>query len=132
MVSSWLVSDNTNPAIDEVEIVYPVTGHNFLPPDRVFGNIEKALKRKEIIVTTKEVYDIIRQHATVKIVEDVKVFDFKKGKEDAIKEVKNWHFQISKVKRVYIKKKSNGTCTVRGETTYRCDVEINKRFTKDL
>lgn len=124
MVSSWLVSDNTNPAIDEIEIVYPVTGHGFLPFDRVFGNIKNALQRKEI-VTTKEVYNIIRLHATVKIVgEYVKVFYFKKEKEDAIKEVKNWLFQISKVKTVYIKKKSNGICTVRGDTTYWCDVEI--------
>lgn len=57
-------------------------------------------------------------------------FSFQKRKGKCNKKVKNWHFQISKVKRVYIKKKSNGICTVRGETTYWCDVEIYKRLTK--
>lgn len=34
--------------IEEVMIVYPVTGHNFIPPDRVFGRIERKLKKMRV------------------------------------------------------------------------------------
>lgn len=40
MCSMWLMS-KAPPHINEIEIDYPVTGHSFLPPDRVFGMIEK-------------------------------------------------------------------------------------------
>lgn len=40
MCSFWLVAV-APPHIQEMEIVYPVTGHSFLPSDRVFGFIEK-------------------------------------------------------------------------------------------
>ncbi|KAG8191843.1 hypothetical protein JTE90_022832 [Oedothorax gibbosus] len=54
--------------IKEIEIIYPVTGHSFLPPDRVFGNIENVLKRSEVVPNPEEIYKIISEFATVKIV----------------------------------------------------------------
>lgn len=44
MVSRWLLD---NPSVKKVEIIFPITGHSFMPPDRVFGNIEKILKKKK-------------------------------------------------------------------------------------
>lgn len=130
MVSTWLVSQNANQSIKEVEIVFPVTGHSFLPADRVFGNIEKELKRKEVLVNPKEVYDIIKKYAKIKLVgTDVKVYDFKKAKETIIKEVQKWHFQISKIKRVYINRIGNN-CTVRGEIAYKSDIGSYKKITR--
>lgn len=48
MISLWLYSYAPH-HIKEVEIIYPVTGHSFLPPDRVFGNIEKEFRKPEVI-----------------------------------------------------------------------------------
>lgn len=50
MISMWLDSHAPN-HIKEVEIVYPVTGHSFIPPDRVFGNIEKVFRKSEVILS---------------------------------------------------------------------------------
>ncbi|CAG4960948.1 unnamed protein product [Parnassius apollo] len=44
MLSRWLL-DNTS--LKKIEVVFPITGHSFMPPDRVFGNIEKVLKNKK-------------------------------------------------------------------------------------
>lgn len=65
MVSFWLDSHAPD-HINEVKIIYPVTGHSFLPPDRVFGNIEKVLKQSEVIQNPEEVYKIISNFASVK------------------------------------------------------------------
>lgn len=45
--------------INQVELVFPVTGHSFLTPDRVYGNIEKVVKKLEEIVKPEVVLDII-------------------------------------------------------------------------
>lgn len=91
-VNFWLTSQANN-HIKEVEILYPVTGHSFLLPDRVFGNIEKELRRKEVIVNPEEVYDIVKNYATVKTVgKDVNVLDFKKLNVELVKEVKKMAF----------------------------------------
>ncbi|CAG9838697.1 unnamed protein product [Diabrotica balteata] len=49
MVAYWLSKAPGN--IKEVQLVFPVTGHSFIPPDRVFGNIEKEIKKQENIVS---------------------------------------------------------------------------------
>lgn len=54
MCHSWLgrfAPDN----IEEVELVFPITGHSFLPPDRVFGNIEREIKKLEEIIKPEEI-----------------------------------------------------------------------------
>lgn len=55
MVSLWLAS-KADEHVKEVEIVYPVKGQSFLPRDFVFGNLERDLKKKEVIVNPHEVY----------------------------------------------------------------------------
>lgn len=39
--------------------MFPVTEHRFLPFDHVYGNIEKELNEKEVLVNPKEVNEII-------------------------------------------------------------------------
>lgn len=56
MLSKWLLE---NVSVKRIEIIFPVTGHSFMPPDRVFGNIEKVLKKREVIIQPKEYCDII-------------------------------------------------------------------------
>lgn len=60
----WLVKESPA-SLKEILLVYPVRGHSFLPADRVFGRIEKDL-RKVTVITTKEHYqEIISQHGKV-------------------------------------------------------------------
>lgn len=37
-------------SIEEIECIFPVRGHSYLPADRVFGRLEKELIRHERIV----------------------------------------------------------------------------------
>ncbi|KAL1509952.1 hypothetical protein ABEB36_004616 [Hypothenemus hampei] len=45
MASSWLLT--APPNIQSVEIIFPVTRHSYIPPDRIFGFIEKEIKKHE-------------------------------------------------------------------------------------
>ncbi|KAK9701039.1 hypothetical protein QE152_g30866 [Popillia japonica] len=45
MLCNWLYYF-ASPHIKHCEVIFPVVGHSFLPPDRVFGNIEKAVRKQ--------------------------------------------------------------------------------------
>jgi len=45
--------------------IFPVRGHSYMPPDRVFGRIEKQLRKTETIVSPTEYYNIFSQHGQV-------------------------------------------------------------------
>ncbi|KAG8244508.1 hypothetical protein J6590_022442 [Homalodisca vitripennis] len=42
-----------------------MVGHSFLPPDRVFGLIEKDLKKKDTILQPKEYEEVLGKHGTI-------------------------------------------------------------------
>ncbi|CAG4933924.1 unnamed protein product [Parnassius apollo] len=46
MVMKWLLETTTN--IKQVEIIFPVTGHSFLPANRVFPLNERKIKKERI------------------------------------------------------------------------------------
>ena len=54
MISYWL-HNKAPPHIQTVELDFPVTGHSFIPPDRVFGTIEKVIN-KEILLSPKSMW----------------------------------------------------------------------------
>lgn len=57
---------------------FPIRGHSYMPPDRVFGRVEKDLRKKEVIVSPTEYYKILQQHGNVLICgTDWKVKDYK-------------------------------------------------------
>lgn len=43
----YFLVKNAPEHIKEIELVYPIRGHSFLPSDRVFGTIEKKLKKNQ-------------------------------------------------------------------------------------
>lgn len=53
MCSYWLTTKAPS-NIKKMEIIFPVVGHSFIPPDRVFARIEKTVKSKESIVSPAE------------------------------------------------------------------------------
>ena len=46
--------------------IFPVRGHSYLPPDWVFGCIEKALRKGETIVSPSEYHKILGEHGDVR------------------------------------------------------------------
>ncbi|KAI4455735.1 dna-directed rna polymerases i ii and iii subunit rpabc2 [Holotrichia oblita] len=76
MCSKWLVTAPLNVA--SIELVFPVTGHSFLPPDRVFGQIERKLRKREVIAMPSEYVEIFSESATtVELGQECRVFDWK-------------------------------------------------------
>lgn len=51
--------------IFSVEIKFPMVGHSFLPLDRVFGLIEKKLRKKDTILQPEQYEQILAEHGTV-------------------------------------------------------------------
>ncbi|CAG4967551.1 unnamed protein product [Parnassius apollo] len=98
MVAKWL--HDTQHSIDQVEIVFPVTGHSFIPPDRVFAMTEKEIRRLETITNPETYIDIMGSNATIRrLVTEVPIFDWKSACRDVLKSTQTLHFQISKTKR---------------------------------
>ncbi|KAJ8875921.1 hypothetical protein PR048_023829 [Dryococelus australis] len=51
----------------KIEHYFPVRGNSYMPPDSVFGPVEKDLHKREVIVASTEYYDIFQQHGRVLI-----------------------------------------------------------------
>lgn len=45
-ISMWLLN-HAPQTLESVELVFPITGHSFLPPNPVFGNVEQEIKINE-------------------------------------------------------------------------------------
>lgn len=129
MLMTWL--SKTKSKVTKVTVVYPIVGHSFLPPDRVFGQVEKKLRQMDTIVSPVEYRDVLTQFSTVKAFnEDFKVYDWKEEVKSTVKPPGQWHFKIStKVKRIEIIKQKKGI-VIKGEVPYRLDVCIHKSVLK--
>lgn len=128
MCCNWLCKQNL---ITNIEVIFPVRGHSFIPPDRVFGHIERDIRKKEIILEPEEYMNIISQYATVlKVGEDVEIKNWKDETRKFIKLPGQWHFAFSKMKRMILTKNSNGVVIVRGESNYRTDLGVGQSITK--
>lgn len=129
--SFWLLQKAPK-NIETVELVFPVTGHSFIPPDRVFGNIEKKIKIHENIVSPDEYKNIIAEHGTIiRLGTDCVVADFKAAAETVMKTTNSLHFKITECKRFFIRKSErNNNILVRGEPVYRHDMSAFKAITK--
>jgi len=128
MVYAWLLYDKARQHIEEVEVDFSITGHSFLPADRVFGIIEKELPKFETITKPQTVYEMIGRHGTIEHVgTNLEVKDFRLVARTAFKNTASWPFQISQVKRIFIKRqKTTGNVIVRGEGSYRMDIGVYK------
>lgn len=52
--------------LKEIRITYPVRGHSFLPADRVFGRVEKLLRKTSVVKTKDEYKNIYSKCGEVK------------------------------------------------------------------
>ena len=71
MASYWLLT-HAPVSIKQIELLFPVQGHTFLPCDRVFKTLEKKLRK--IIYSPEEYYNVFSLQRTVEIVEFLFLF----------------------------------------------------------
>lgn len=45
-------------------MIFPIVGHSFLPVDRVFANIEKKIKKKDVITTPDDYTNLFSDFGT--------------------------------------------------------------------
>lgn len=128
MCCYWLSKQNR---IKKIEVVFPVRGHSFMPADRVFGLIEKDIRKKEVILEPCEYLDIFSKHGTVlRVGDEVEIYDWKTEAKNYVKSPGQWHFPFSKMKRMILTKNSQDTVLVRGEVAYKSDIGMGKTITK--
>jgi len=56
-----------NTIFNKINHIFPVRGHSYMPPDQVFGRIEKCLRKKEILLSPQQYYDIFKKFATLHV-----------------------------------------------------------------
>lgn len=117
MLFYWLSKDA--PAhITMVELLFPMVGHSFLPPDRVFARIEKNIRKKEVIADPIDYVKVFAEHGTVISLKGL-VRDWKSIAEIILKKPGHWHFKFNPSKRFFIRKNQDGIPIIRGEVHYR-------------
>jgi len=51
--------------IKEIKHYFPIRGHSYMPPDQIFGRIEKNLRQMENIISPEEYYNIFKKYTTI-------------------------------------------------------------------
>lgn len=119
---NWLYMNSQN--VKRIEIIFPVTGHSFLPPDRVFALTEKKIRKMETILTPEDYIDVLKEHAKVlRLGTDIPIFDYKTQSKNILKSTQSFHFQITKCKRFVISLQGE-QIQIRGEISYHSDTGI--------
>lgn len=129
MLAHWLQEDAPK-NINCLELTFPIVGHSFIPPDRVFGLIEKDIRKTPVIVEPGQYDDLIKKHATVRKLDvDWRVFDWRAEARRVVKNPSSWHFVFNKAKR-FVFVRNNSRVLVQGETNYRVDIGHPKGICK--
>lgn len=114
--------------LNEIHLTFPVRGHSFLPADRVFGRVEKALRKYTSLKTKEEYEDIYNSFGTVKsLSSDWILYDVKKL-QSFLKKIDG----ISDVKRIILKKNHRSPITVTCFQNFRYEsvLEVPKSLLK--
>lgn len=123
----WLQKESPQ-AIKEISLYFPVRGHSYLPADRIFGRVEKSLRKVEEILVPSDYYKIYGDVAN-----NIRVLDRKWDIRDykIVMSVLKKIDRISEMKRIFLKtivKTNNETeVKIKMEATYRYD-DITKTF----
>lgn len=103
--------------IKQIIMYFPVRGHSYLPADRIFGQLEKKLRRREEIVNLDEYNQLYREVAEVRVLGKDWEIKNVKALVDVFKKIDG----ISSVKRIFLKKIEGVGVKIKTEPTYRCD-----------
>ncbi|XP_037302209.1 uncharacterized protein LOC119192498 [Manduca sexta] len=129
MLSKWLLE---NVSVKRIEIIFPVTGHSFMPPDRFFGNVERVLKKREVIIQPGEYCDIISSNATVTNLRDIIMLDFKRATQEVFKPTAKWPFKITQCKRFIIKDRRSQETHLSAVNSFIIQIQIKPLMSAKL
>uniref|UniRef100_S4PMR1 DUF7869 domain-containing protein n=1 Tax=Pararge aegeria TaxID=116150 RepID=S4PMR1_9NEOP len=122
MLAYWLKTKAPR-HIKKLTLIFPVVGHSFLPPDRVFGNIEREIRPLEVIVEPQTYFDIFKKYGTVlRLGSDFHFYDWKSSVKNVLKLPGSWHFQFNASKRFFLRKDKNNRIAIKGEPNYVSEV----------
>nr|CAD7201393.1 unnamed protein product [Timema douglasi] len=86
MLRKFLSQDAPSSA-KEIKVIFPVVGHSFIPPDRIFGHIKSEVKKHSTLLTDKDYINIIGSHATIiRLRKDCPVLEWKEAVSLVVKE----------------------------------------------
>lgn len=117
--------------LETLEFIFPIVGHSYLPSDRVFGRIEKEIKKtSDPIVDPDQYNNIFSNHGTVVQLGD-KVYDWKKEVKNILKPPGKWHFRFNPTKRFFFKRnKELNNILLRGEVHYATSMGVYRSVCK--
>ncbi|KAJ8889225.1 hypothetical protein PR048_008723 [Dryococelus australis] len=91
--------------IVNIRIWFPVVGHSFIPPGRIFGHLDRELHSRSVIETPDEYVKVIKKCGTVThLGEDCPVKDWKTYTDKMLRNPATWHFQFQKAKKIVVTK----------------------------
>ena len=91
MCSKWLATQ-APPKVQTLELIFPIPGHSFIPPDRVFGLIEKEVWARNNI-SPEEYFEIYGNYGKViRLGMDIPIQDCKSATNEILKARSFWHF----------------------------------------
>lgn len=129
MLGKWLLTKCPK-NVKYIEYIFPIVGHSFLPSDRVFGMIEKEIKKHSTIITPEEYTNIFSKFATTVSLTD-KNYNWKDSVAHVLRPPGQWHLKFNPTKRFYLKRTKKGhDVKVRGEVHYRADFGTYQRICK--
>lgn len=74
----------------KIELITPVPGHSFHPPDRVFGRIEERLRKMPTITNPNTYIELFAEHGIVRTLgDDCIVNRWKETETDFLKPLKS-------------------------------------------
>jgi hypothetical protein len=120
MVAALLQYVNlSNCVFDDVQYTFPIVGHSYLPPDRVFGRIEKDIRRVPEIKLPAGYHSILCRHGSVRLYPtDWNIYDFKTLASTCLRNMQA--VRIRDVRRLYFKK---GATTLHASQKYAGTLE---------
>ena len=64
MLSKWLLTQAPE-NVKQIQLIFPVVGHSFIPPDRVFGSVEQQFKKRSILSNPESYLKLLfEEHVT--------------------------------------------------------------------
>lgn len=91
-------------SLKEVKLYFPVRGHSFLPCDRVFGRVEKDLRKYPFLPNKEMYFEIYRKHGDLKLLGNDWALSDIKSFSEFLRPIKG----IQNLKRIYFKRSENG------------------------
>ncbi|XP_065361529.1 uncharacterized protein LOC135955147 [Calliphora vicina] len=114
-------------SLKQIELIFPIVGHSFLPAHRVFANAEKRIKKIENILFPEEYEKVLTEFGSVlKIIDVCSVEKWKDVSKEFLQPPRRWHFKFSTTNKFFLRKTHQGEVVITGEENYRTHVNQNK------